>query len=96
MEFFAAASLFGYFIYKAYNLTPSEYSAPGDSPTTLPQNSGYDEVSNDNQSTLNTISNPFYQKVQKKEVGPFGIPRVIYEGPGGFSIPTFGSNYNKY
>lgn len=74
----------------------SDFKEKGDSDTTAPALSQYEEISNDYGNPLNSSSNKQYMKLKKEEVGPFGVPRRIFEGPGGSSIPTFGYNYDKF
>jgi len=93
--FYLGLSIAGFFVYRAYSMTPSEYSAPHDGEKDIPMIRGYDDVANDNMSTLNIKSNADYQTVEKIETGPFGVPRRLYVGPGGVTIPVFGNNYNK-
>lgn len=52
-----------------------------------------DDVSNTQPDPLNYTSNiPHLNKLQT-EIGPYGVPRNIYQGPGGSRIVTYGSNY---
>lgn len=91
--------LLSFYCYKAYCQSQegiSDYKEPGDADTTIPALSQYEEIGNDYMNPLNSSSNMNYMKLKKTEVGPLGIPRIIYEGQGGSWIPTFGWNYNKF
>lgn len=94
-----AGGIMAFFCHRAYTLSSqgvSDFKEAGDSASTAPTLSQFEEVSNDFYNPLNTTSNMSYMKVVHEEPGPFGVPRVIYQGPGGSWIPTFGYNYDKF
>jgi len=56
----------------------------------------WEEVDSAQRDPLNTRSDKSYARVNREEVGPFGVPRKIYQGGASSNIATFGDNYTAF
>lgn len=54
-----------------------------------------DDVSHTQPDPLNYQSNIRHLNKLRTETGPYGVPRTIYQGPGGSLINTYGTNYES-
>lgn len=79
---------------KALNPQSSEMGVQkGQKPYALQTIVQQDDVSHTQPDPLNLQSNQKHLNLLKTEIGPHGVPRKIYQGPGGSRINAHGSNY---
>jgi len=95
-DYLLVVSLAGYLVYRALENTHESVKMEGACQKL--QNGlvrGWDEASNEYLSPTATTSRAEQtQPMIKREMGPFGVPRIIRKTSGGYNVPNFGDGMN--